>query len=127
MRMDILRRGSQRDYGTNLIVSNLSLERSLREEGNVWWDHKYKQIVIRVPWVQYGDGRTHHNYHIYLSLQDISALIMLLGHAGSADDASLLRDHLGQHVPALVKLLACATGLVPTPIVEEAAPANNQA
>ena len=53
-----------------------------------------------------------------LSLDDISALIAIMGHAGAANDASLLRDHLGEELPAIVKLLACATGLLPTPLTE---------
>jgi hypothetical protein len=75
--------------------------------------------VIRASNVPVKHGRTSHDYFIYLTLEDVSALLTLLGHARSASDATLLRDHLADHVPALVKLLACATGLVPMPMVEK--------
>ena len=116
--MDIVRRGSYRDRGSTPVISGLSLKEAYEWKRNARWDHATKQIIIRVPYVPYGDGRTNHDYHIRLTLEDISSLLRLVGHAGSANDASLLRDHLGQYVPALVKLLACATGLVPTPMVE---------
>ena len=50
---------------------------------------------------------------IKLTLPDISALIHLLGHAGAEQDAVLLRDNLKENIPAIVKLLACATGVQP--------------
>jgi hypothetical protein len=116
--MDILRRGSSRDHGPTFIISGQSLKKAYEWEANVRWDHISKQIIIFVPSVPYGDGHTNHDYYIRLSLEDISYLVTLLGHAGSATDASSLRDHLRQQVPALVKLLACATSLVPTPMAD---------
>jgi hypothetical protein len=62
---------------------------------------------------------TRHDYWISLSLEDISCLIGLLGHAGSANDAKLLRDHLNRQIPAIVKLLACAAGVAPVPITDD--------
>ena len=85
---------------------------------NVRWDSESKQIVIEARYVLHTDGITHHNYRILSSLEDVTALVALLGHAGSASDAELLREHLGKNIPAIVKLLACATGLVPTPMPE---------
>ena len=118
--MDISRRGSERDRGPTSVISGLRLKVGAQSqwENNVRWDATRKQIVIDTRWVKHTDERTHHDYSIRLSLEDVSALITILGHAGSASDANLLRDHLGKQVPALVKLLACATGLVPTPMVE---------
>jgi hypothetical protein len=118
--MDILRYGSQRYRGTKSVLSDLSLEPETEDSfaDNVSWDKAAKQIVIRASWVPHGDGRTNHEHLIRLDLEDVSALIAILGHAGSATDASLLREHLREQLPALVKLLACATGLVPTPMAE---------
>jgi hypothetical protein len=122
--MDITRRASERFHKMEDLTSNLSL--ICEAEGsfgdNVRWDKCRKVIVIRVSRVPHPDGRTRHDYDIRLSLEDMSVFIALLGHAGSASDASLLRDHLGEQVPALVKLLACAAGLVPTPMVESGEP-----
>jgi len=119
--MDISRNGAERNRGTTRIVSGLSFKTTGKHnwENNVSWDSKNKQLVIRPRWVLHTDGITHHNYSIRLTLDDISSLIALLGHAGSATDAKLLRDHLGKHVPAIVKLLACATGVAPVPISDE--------
>jgi hypothetical protein len=102
-------------------VSGLSFKTGSKYswQDNVSWSAHDKRLVIR-PWqVPHTDGRTHHNYSIELTLEDISSLIGLLGHAGSATDAKLLRDHLSKHVPAIVKLLACATGVAPVDITEE--------
>ena len=119
--MDILRWGSQRDRGTKYVISGLRLNSGTGQawQDNVQWNEKTKQIIINAAWVPLGDGRTNHTYSIRLSLEDVSALVAILGHAGSAGDASLLRDHLRNQVPDLVKLLACATGLVPTPLKEK--------
>jgi hypothetical protein len=118
--MDISRRGSDRDRGTSSIIAGLSFSVGGKYEwqDNVRWDTQWKQIVISVPRVRHQDGRTHHNYQIRLSLNDVASLIAVVGHAGSAKDAELLRTELEKNVPAIVKLLACATGLVPTPMVE---------
>jgi len=117
--MDISRVASERVHKTKTIVKDLSLEPGTEGSwnDNVRWDKHNKAIVIHATWVPAGPrGRVHHNYTIKLTLEDVTALIQLLGHAGSASDATLLRDHLQEHLPALVKLLACATGLVPTPM-----------
>jgi hypothetical protein len=118
--MEIRRRASRRYRGTKAIIPPLSLNWETDDswKKNVRWDAEKKEIVIRASNVPHSDGRTNHHYFIRLSLEDVSALLTLLGHAGSASDASLLRDHLAEHVPALVKLLACATGLVPKPMAE---------
>lgn len=125
-RRDIKRHGEQRNRGTKYILKGLSLksETGRSRVDNVRWHPDNKEIVIGAAWVPHGDGRTNHNYPICLSLEDVSALVAILGHAGSASDASLLRDHLGKQVPALIKLLACATGLVPTPMAEIKPPVN---
>ena len=119
--MDISRSGAERDRGTTSIVTGLSFKTDADHswKNNVSWDQKAKQLVICPRWVPHTDGITRHNYSIRLTLDDISSLIGLLGHAGSASDAKLLRDHLNKHVPALVKLLACATGVAPVPLGEE--------
>ncbi len=115
--MDISRKGAERDRGTTSIISGLPLSGGKEFwTDNVYWDNAKKQVVICAQRVLHTDGKTHHNYTIRLSLKDVTELIGLLGHAGSARDAALFRDHLSKHVPAIVKLLACATGLFPTPI-----------
>jgi len=118
--MDISRKGSYRDRGLTEIVSGLSFRTGTKHswQDNVSWNSYTKRLVIQPRSVPHTDGVTHHDYTIDLTLDDISSLIALLGHAGSASDAKLLRDHLGKHVPAIVKLLACATGIAPTPIEE---------
>ncbi len=119
--MRITRRGAQRDRGLTTIVENLSFNTSSQYlwENNVTWDSDAKELRIRPRWVPHTDGITHHNYTISLTLDDVSSLIGLLGHAGSETDAKLLRDHLGKHLPAIVKLLACAVGVAPVPLPEE--------
>src|SRR5256885_16462884 len=111
--MDISRHAAERNRGTTRIVSGLSFKTSGKYnfQTNVSWDSRAKQLVINPRWVLPTDGITHHDYSIRLTLDDISTLIGLLGDAGSATDAKLLRDHLSKHVPAIVKLLACATGV----------------
>jgi len=119
--MDISRSGAQRYRGTTTIVADLSFKTGSEYswQDNVSWDARAKQLIIRPRWIPHTDGITTHNYSITLNLDDISSLIGLLGHAGSATDAKLLRDHLSKHVPAIVKLLACATGVAPVPIADE--------
>ncbi|MBI2802041.1 MAG: hypothetical protein HYX63_17465 [Gammaproteobacteria bacterium] len=119
--MDIYRNGARRDRGTTTIVSGLSLKTNTKYgwDDNVDWDAKAKQLVIRPHYVLHTDGITHHNYSICLTLEDISSLIDLLGHAGSATDSKLLRDHLREQIPAIVKILACATGVAPIPVADE--------
>jgi hypothetical protein len=113
--MQITRSGAERHRGTTIVVPHLSFNTSSKDfwENNLTWSPRAKQLDIRAPWVLHTDGITHHNYTVTLTLEDISSLIGLLGHAGSATDARLLRDHLAKHVPAIVKLLACATGVAP--------------
>ena len=116
--MDITRSGAARNRGTTTIVAGLSLKTTAKHswQNNVSWEPGTKEPVIRPRWVPHTDGSTHHNYQARLTLDDVTSLIGLLGHAGSATDAKLLRDHLANHVPAVVKLLACATGVAPMPI-----------
>lgn len=125
--MDITRNGAERNRGTTTIVSGLSFKTTGKHswDNNVSWEPRSKELVIRPRWVLHTDGVTHHNYQIRLTLDDISSLIGLLGHAGSATDAKLLRDHLGKHVPAIVKLLACATGVAPIPLADESPAASS--
>jgi hypothetical protein len=68
----------------------------------------------------YTTGHTHHDYVIRLSLEDVSALLSVLGHVASKTDAQLLREQLGKDVPGLVKMLACANGIAPMPMPEPA-------
>ena len=119
--MKVTRHGAERYRGTTTIIPDLSFKSGseYRWEDNVSWDSASKQLVIKAQWVRHTDGKTHHVYTIRLTLDDISSLVGLLGHAGSATDAKLLRDHLGKHVPAIVKLLACATGVAPTPLPDD--------
>lgn len=118
--MDISRYAADRFRGWKHIFTGLSIKSGTGNwwQDNVKFDPQTKKIVISAARVPLGDGITKHNYQISLSLEDVSALVTILGHAGSASDAALLREHLGKQVPALVKLLACATGLVPTPMAE---------
>lgn len=119
--MEISRYGAERFRGVTVLVSGLTFRTGSSKswENNVRWDAHRKTLEITPRYVPHTDGTTHHDYSIKLTLADISALIDLLGHAGSATDAKLLRDHLAKQVPAIVKLLACATGVSPTPIPEE--------
>jgi len=119
--MDITRRGAERDRGETTIISNLPFKTGSKNwwDNNVRWDRLSKKVVIRAPGVCHTDGRTHHDYTIELSLDDVAALIELLGHVGAASDAKSLRDHLGKNIRAIVKLLACATGVAPVPIKEQ--------
>lgn len=119
--MEISRHAAERYRGVTVLVSGLSFrtDSSKSWENNIHWDAREKVLEIKPHWVLHNDGITHHNYSIKLTLADISSLIDLLGHAGSATDAKLLRDHLAKQVPAIVKLLACATGVSPTPIPDE--------
>ena len=118
--MDISRWGAERFRGTTDIVTGLSFitEEDQRWKNNVRWDSEHKYLEICPKYVWHTDGVTRYNYSIRLTLDDISSLIALLGHAGSKSDAKLLRDHLSKHVPAIVKLLACATGVAPIPLEE---------
>lgn len=120
--MDITRHGALRNRGTTDLVSNLSLYKGDKPDwrSNVSWNEYHKQIVISGLLIPHQDGVTHHDYQIYLSLEDVSALITIFGHAASEQNAGLLRDLLGKNIPALVKLLACATGLAPLPIADQA-------
>jgi hypothetical protein len=116
--MDIWRKGALRDRGTKKIISELSFKTDGKHwwENNVRWDSTHKELDIHARLVQHTDGLTHHNYTISLTLEDVSALIAVFGHAASATDAGLLRDHLAKDIPAIVKLLACATGIAPNPL-----------
>jgi hypothetical protein len=119
--MKISRHGAERYRGTTTIIPALSFKSGskYRWEDNVTWDSASKELVIKASWVRSTDGKSHHVYTLRLTLEDISSLIRLLGHAGSATDAKLLRDHLGKDIPAIVKLLSCATGAAPTPLPED--------
>jgi hypothetical protein len=118
--MDISRWGAQRNRGTRDIISGLSFRSGSTHRwlDNISWDTRAKCLIIHDSWVAHTDERTHHHYEIRLSLEDIATLLEIVGHAGAAADASLLRDHLKKHIPALVKLLACATGLLPTEMAQ---------
>jgi hypothetical protein len=117
--VDIIRYGSQRYRGTKYLFRNLRLRSGEKWQNNVRWDTGRKQVAIQVNWIPHDDGKTNHTYCINLSPDDVSALLAILAHAGSASDAELLRKHLAKQVPALVKLLACATGLTPVPMPED--------
>jgi hypothetical protein len=118
--MDISRYGSTRDRGIRRIIRGLCLksDKSILIRNKVSWNSQTKQVIISAGHVPHGDGHTNHNYIIQLSLEDISALITVLGDAASGADATLLRNQLDKHVPILVKILACATGLIPIPMSE---------
>lgn len=118
--MDIVRSGALRNRGETDIIRSLPFTVGGKYEwqNNVRWDQRLKRIVISAPFIPHPDGQTHHDYRIYLSLDDVAAIITMVGHAGSADDASLLRKTLKDKIPEIVRLLACATGLVPTPMAE---------
>src|SRR5690348_12547280 len=116
--MDISRHASMRYRGKREIISNLRLDSNESQpwRNAVTWDEATNRIEIKAGYVLHEDGVTHHNYIIYLTLEDVAALVTLFGYAGSESNAGLLRKLLEAHIPALVKLLACATGLVPVPI-----------
>jgi hypothetical protein len=119
--MDISRKGAERDRGRTDIISGLTF--TSRNESywkdNVRWNTHAKAIIINANWILSTDGKSHHNYTIKLTLEDIAALVDLVGHAGAKTDAKLLRDSLAKNIPAIVKLLACATGVQPLEIPEE--------
>jgi hypothetical protein len=119
--MNITRRGSYRDRGTTSIISNLSLASDSDDywKNNIHWNPNNKSIYMKAELVRSPSGRSHHNYSIRLTLEDVAGLIDLLGHAGSKSDAKLLRDCLSDKIPAIVKILACATGVQPL-VIESA-------
>ena len=93
MIMEIDRYGSERYRGITSVIGQLPLK---AKTGGLWtdnvsWNESKKKIEILAPRVPFGDGHTRHNYLIRLTLEDVSALITILGHAGSASGASLLR------------------------------------
>lgn len=120
--MDISRRGANRNRGRTDIISKLPFisgsERSWRD--NVRWHRVDKVIQITAKRIRHTDGKSHHNYTISLTLEDVAALIEILGHAAEKSDAKLLRDKLKATIPAIVKLLACAIGFQPVEIKEDA-------
>lgn len=119
--MDISRKGAERDRGRTKIVSGLTLtsDQGVYAKRNVRWNMTEKAVYIEAYFVKHTDGRSHHNYSIKLTLDDVAAVIDLIGHAGAKLEAGLLRDCLKEKVPAIVKILACATGLQPQEIPEE--------
>ena len=119
--MDISRKGAKRNRGPTDIITGLAF--TSRNESywkdNVRWNTQAKAIFINANWILSTDGKSHHNYTIKLTLADIAALVDLVGHAGAKTDAKLLRDSLAKNIPAIVKLLACATGVQPLEIPED--------
>lgn len=113
--MDIYRCGAKRNCGTKTIINGLAFksgnEYSWRD--NVWWSRVEKAIYIRAESILHTDKKTHHDYTIKLTLEDVASLIELLGHAGAKSDARHLRKQLKAKIEAIVKLLACATGIQP--------------
>ena len=117
--MKITRSASQRTRRNEPIVEDVKLQTLNKDylRNNVNWNPSTGGIVIIERYVEFKDGKTHHDYYIHLSLDDLAALISLLGqNADSKNDAKRLHDHLNKDIPALVKLLACATGLIPQSI-----------
>ncbi len=126
--MDISRKGAERNRGRTDIITGLTFTSSKESSwnDNVRWNTHAKAILINAYWIQSTDGKSHHNYTIKLTLDDIAALVELVGHAGAKTDAKLLRDSLAKNIPAIVKLLACATGVQPLEIREEDVDDENQ-
>ena len=113
--MRITRTGSERNRGTTELIPSIKFQTGNEYDflDTVRWEEWSKQIIIQPRWIPHSDGVTHHNYRIELTLEDISALIESFGHAASKRDATHLRDHLNNNIQAIVKLLACATGIKP--------------
>src|SRR3954451_9648598 len=88
---------------------------------------KNKQMVIPARYVEDRNSNTRHDYYVKLTVEDMAALITILGQEVSASAPNPLRDALCAEAPALVKLLACANGLMPTPMPGTKAPATKQA
>lgn len=120
--MKITRSGHMRDRGETVLVPEVSFnyDGTRPWANDVWWRDKDKTLSINIQAVPHSDGITLHNYRLTLSLADISALIEILGHIGSSGDAGLLRRHLSEKVPEIVRILACATGVSVPSVVEEA-------
>lgn len=116
--MDVSRRGSIRNRGVNHLISYLQLRSNEPNwrDNNLRWDAKSKHIAITAKGVHSRDGAVYHDYTIQFSLDDVSALIEIVGHLATKTDAVALRDHLVTQIPALVKLLACATSITPAPM-----------
>jgi hypothetical protein len=125
--MRVSRSGASRNRGTTVLMDNVSLTPNMASdiwywsEKNVRWDARTKELQLAPRNIPLGDGRTHHNYSLSFTMEDISAFLAVLGHVASASDAQLLRDQLGKDVPALVKMLSCANGIAPMPMPEPSA------
>lgn len=119
--MNISRRGSYKNYGYKTLVSDLSFRVGNKYKflDDVQWKEADEVLLIKSKFVPHSDGVSHHNYEIVLTLEDISTLIEIVGHAASTTSADLLRDNLSEQIPAIVKLLACATGVAPVPIDDD--------
>ncbi len=118
--MDISRHGAKRFRGITSILSGLRLKIGSEHKwhDNVQWESYSRHIVIKAGYIPHQDGITRHDYEIRLSLEDVAALVTILGHASSAANATQLQDLLGKNIPAIVKILACATGIAPMPILD---------
>jgi hypothetical protein len=113
--MDIKRTGAERDHGATTIYGDLPLN---GRRVYVNWDRDARQLIIRLPAVKTAP-KTQHRYYIHLTLDDITTLIDTIDRDVVGSDANLLHDHLREHLPAIVRLLACATGLATVPLGKE--------
>ncbi|WP_417398224.1 hypothetical protein [Gimesia chilikensis] len=121
--MDISRHGAYRNHGEKSILSSVSLavgnNYGSMYRDNVRWDKEHHRIIIKSKATSDPISDSKYRYTIKLSLNDISNLINILGQAASQDNAAVLRDSLGKHLPAIIRLLSCAAGFVPINIPEK--------
>ncbi len=112
--MHIQRCGSKRYHGSASVISKVDLKFSNEEQyaSNVEWIPVRQSVLIKITDVPFdNDGRTNHDYHIWLSLSDIRAILEALGHLASDRNASDLHKVMEDNIVPIVKILACATGL----------------
>lgn len=126
--MDISRNGSERNHGRTTIISGLPFTSGDEDyyKNNVRWVSGQESIVIKANRVLSIDGKSNHDYTIRITLDDIAALVNIVGHAGAKNNAKSLRDALAKEIPAIAKLLACATGLQPLEISEDVTKGCNE-
>jgi len=88
---------------------------TMNVDANVHYASVIRQIIIVLKQIQDpADPKSRYDYTIELSLEDVAAIIEALAKV-DASDAGPLKEKLANRVPALVKILACATGAIQPP------------
>lgn len=76
------------------------------------WNEKYDEIQIEVRRADHpSDGKTHHDYLIFLSLDDLTKVIELAAGSGIPKCGRKMSRKLRRVRAELLKLLVCASGL----------------